>query len=387
MNLIPRKTLIKKLYEHLQHLDCGRFTIVTPEGETKVFDGKHDGPHALMRVSDWKVLEMVVERGDVGLGETYVEGLWATDDLEAVMLFFLHNMEQFENYAHGTKLQRLLFWANNTLLRRNSKSGSRENIKAHYDVGNDFYRLWLDPSMTYSAALWNNASNLQEAQFNKYQRILDRIDGQRDILEIGCGWGGFAEQAANQQRKVTGLTISQAQHEFATKRLDGRADILLQDYRDVQGKFDALVSIEMFEAVGEKYWGGYFATLRDRLKDNGRAVIQTITIRDDLFEGYRKYGDYIREYTFPGGMLPSVAKFREEAQKVGLACTDVFHFGQDYARTLRAWLEQFEERLGDIRAMGYSEAFIRSWRFYMCLCISAFVAERTNVAQLELRHA
>lgn len=387
MKLIPRKTLIAGLFGQLQHLDCGQLTLTTPEGESHVFKGRHDGPVATITIHDWRVLESVASRGDVGLGETYVDGLWTTDDLEAVMLLFLHNMEQLDQYAHGNALQRLVFWAHNTLLRRNNKTNSAENIKAHYDVGNDFYSLWLDKTMTYSSAIWDGAATLEDAQKNKYQRILDHLGDRREILEIGCGWGGFAEHAADQQRKVTGVTISKAQHDFATRRLNGRADIRLQDYRDITGKFDALVSIEMFEAVGERYWSGYFSTLRDRMKPDGRAMVQTITIRDDLFSEYRKRGDYIREYTFPGGMLPSIDRFQQEALRVGLQCSNIFHFGKDYARTLRVWMEKFEARRKDILAMGHGEGFIRSWRFYMCLCIAAFEAERTNVAQVELRHA
>lgn len=386
MNLIPRKTMVKSLFKHLQSLENGQLTLTTPEGEVHVFKGKHDGPIADIALHDWGVLEQVVSRGDVGLGETYADGRWSTDNLEAVMQLFLFNMEQFDDYAHGSALQRFAFWVHNALIRRNSKRNSVSNIKAHYDVGNDFYRLWLDETMTYSSAIWNGANSLKAAQGNKYQRILDRLGQRREILEIGCGWGGFAEQAAEQQRCVTGVTISEAQHAFATQRLNGKADIRLQDYRDIKGQFEALVSIEMFEAVGERYWGGYFATLRDRLKPNGRAMVQTITIRDELFDAYRSRGDYIREYTFPGGMLPSIERFQQEAGKAGLHCSNIYHFGKDYARTLRAWLASFEERLQDIRAMGYGESFIRSWRFYMCLCIAAFDAERTNVAQVELRH-
>jgi cyclopropane-fatty-acyl-phospholipid synthase len=276
----------------------------------------------------------------------------------------------------------------NRIICRNNIRGSRNNIKAHYDVGNDFYRLWLDETMTYSSALFSQgAKDLAEAQRAKYGRILERINGASSLLEIGCGWGGFAEEASKSDRHVTGLTISPSQHAFATERLAGKADIRLQDYRKTEGLFDAIVSIEMFEAVGERYWPVYFKTIAERLKKGGKAVIQTITIRDEFFEGYRVRSDFIRHYVFPGGMLPSARSFRKEAAKAGLQCLDSFDFGQDYARTLREWAIRFEEKRAEILSMGYSEAFIRNWRFYLGICAAAFAVGRTDVVQVELAHA
>jgi cyclopropane-fatty-acyl-phospholipid synthase len=255
-------------------------------------------------------------------------------------------------------------------------------------VGNDFYRLWLDRSMTYSSALYDGTDELYRAQQNKYERILSRIQKPgASVLEIGCGWGGFAERAAASAHHVTGLTISPAQHAFAQKRLNGAADIRLEDYRSCKGRFDNIVSIEMFEAVGEHYWPQYFACVAERLKRGGRAVIQTITIRDDLFDGYRSRSDFVRHYVFPGGMLPSLARFREEAERAGLRFAGAFAFGRDYARTLRAWSERMQAKKDEIMALGHDESFLRNWQFYLGICAAAFQVERTDVVQVELVNA
>lgn len=336
----------------------------------------------------------LLERGDIAFGEDYIAGKWETASVEALLTFFLLNFDTFESFAHGNWISRFGLSLYNKFVRRNNKKGSRKNIEAHYDVGNDFYRLWLDKTMTYSSALFSDTQSLEEAQTAKYQRILERIGGVagKQLLEIGCGWGGFAEEATKAMSNITSLTISPSQHKYATERLagnssQGKAEIRLQDYRDVKGSFDAIVSIEMFEAVGEQYWPIYFKTIAERLKRGGKAVIQTITMRDDCFDEYRKRSDFIRHYVFPGGMLPSLQRFREEAALAGLKCMDAFSFGQDYARTLREWLVRLEERSEEILKLGYSEAFLRNWRFYLGVCAAAFAAERTNVVQVELMHA
>jgi cyclopropane-fatty-acyl-phospholipid synthase len=277
----------------------------------------------------------------------------------------------------------------NTMLRRNSLRGSRRNIEAHYDVGNSFYSLWLDETMTYSSALYErDQALLEEAQKSKYQRILNRLGPDKSrVLEIGCGWGGFADIATHRDHEVTGITVSPSQHAFATERLAGRADVRLEDYRATKGTFDAIVSIEMFEAVGERYWPQYFQVLSERLKRGGRAVLQVITIRDDLFAGYRTRSDFIRQYVFPGGMLPSVSGLVREADRAGLKTVDVYGFGQDYARTLRAWSERFSAAEDRIRALGHGDAFVRNWQFYFGICAAAFAVNRTNVVQVELAHA
>jgi len=348
--------------------------------------GPKPGPHAQFSLNEWDVLRRVAARGDIGLCEDYIAGAWTTDSIENLFSLFLLNIDHFDDFANGSFLNQLFFRIHNSFVRRNSLSGSKRNIQDHYDVGNDFYSLWLDKSMTYSSALFGGADvALEDAQRNKYERILSRFQKRAaSVLEIGCGWGGFAERASQESHNVTGLTISPAHHRFALERLKGAADIKLEDYRKSRGLFDMIVSIEMFEAVGERYWPQYFATVAERLKEGGRAVIQTITIRDDLFDAYRTRSDFIRHYVFPGGMLPSLQRFREEAERAGLKVAGVFSFGKDYARTLREWSERMQEKSADIKALGHDERFLRNWEFYLGICAAAFSVERTDVSQVEL---
>jgi cyclopropane-fatty-acyl-phospholipid synthase len=389
MRLIPLSYKVKNFLNVLKHIDKGTLTLITPKGVKSTIEGKISGLHAELHIKDWNVVENIASRGDIGLGEDYILGLWDSKDVEALITLFLHNLEALESYAHGTGFKRLFFILYNTVLKRNSKSGSRKNILAHYDVGNDFYNLWLDQSMTYSSALYGSgAQSLEEAQKAKYHRILDKMGHDvSSLLEIGCGWGGFADLAAQKVKDITCLTISKAQHDYATNRLRNRAKILLKDYRDMKSRFDAIVSIEMFEAVGEKYWPAYFKAIANNLKKNGKAIVQTITVQDEIFYDYRSRSDFIRHYVFPGGMLPSLKRFQEDAAKAGLQCVEIFTFGEDYAATLREWLKRFDARIDDIKALGYNDHFIRNWRFYLCLCAAAFAVGRTNVAQIELTHA
>jgi cyclopropane-fatty-acyl-phospholipid synthase len=328
-------------------------------------------------------------RGDIGLGEDYIAGLWETESIERLVSLFLLNMNRLDGYAHGNLLNRIGFVLCDAIIRRNSIRGARRNIKRHYDVGNDFYGLWLDETMTYSAALFDVPSlTLADGQRRKYARILERCPVKRaSVLEIGCGWGGFVEQASADGHDVTAITISPAQHEFASKRINGAADIRLQDYRAVRSVFDMIVSIEMIEAVGERYWTDYFETVARSLRPGGRALIQAILIRDELFPHYRRRSDFIRHYVFPGGMLPSLQRFKEEAEAAGLRIADVFAFGQDYAQTLRHWLTRLGGREKEAKALGYDDAFLRNWQFYLGMCAASFSVERTNVAQIELVHA
>ncbi|HEX2760068.1 MAG TPA: cyclopropane-fatty-acyl-phospholipid synthase family protein, partial [Rhizomicrobium sp.] len=345
-------------------------------------------PKARFEIAEWDVLRRIMARGDIGLGEEYIAGSWRTDSVENLVSLFLLNLDHFEDFSDGNLVNRIGFVLHNALVRRNSVAGSARNIKAHYDVGNDFYRLWLDESMTYSSALYAGTDQLYRAQQNKYERILSKFQkAKADVLEIGCGWGGFAERAAADDHHVTGLTISPAQHGFASDRLDGKAEIRLEDYRRCKGSFDNIVSIEMFEAVGEHYWPQYFATVAERLKQGGRAVIQTITIRDELFSGYRSRSDFIRHYVFPGGMLPSLARFREEAERAGLKFADAFSFGKDYARTLRDWSTRMQEKSTEVMALGHDQQFLRNWQFYLGICAASFNVARTDVAQVELVNA
>jgi len=375
----------RRWHNALSRLEFGTLDFIAPNGEVTTVRGPKPGPHAQFSLNEWDVLRRVAARGDIGLGEDYIAGAWTTDSIENLFSLFLLNIDHFDDFANGSFLNQLFFRIHNSFVRRNSLSGSKRNIQDHYDVGNDFYSLWLDKSMTYSSALFGGADvALEDAQRNKYERILSRFQKRAaSVLEIGCGWGGFAERATQESHNVTGLTISPAQHRFALERLKGAADIKLEDYRKSRGLFDVIVSIEMFEAVGERYWPQYFATVAERLKEGGRAVIQTITIRDDLFDAYRTRSDFIRHYVFPGGMLPSLQRFREEAERAGLKVAGVFSFGKDYARTLREWSERMQEKSADIKALGHDERFLRNWEFYLGICAAAFSVERTDVSQVE----
>ncbi|MBY0406759.1 MAG: cyclopropane-fatty-acyl-phospholipid synthase family protein, partial [Rickettsiales bacterium] len=278
MKLISDAMVEKGFVQALEGLRYGSLTLTTPAGKDYTFTGREAGPHATFKLANWGVMKNAMMRGDIALGEDYIAGLWETDSIENLFAVFMLNMDELDSYAHGDWLRRLGFLLYNRVICRNSKKGSSANIQAHYDVGNDFYKLWLDETMTYSSAIYHTPEQeLAEAQRAKYGRILSRVGDADSVLEVGCGWGGFAEEAVKDSRKLTGITISPSQHAFATERLGGAADIRLQDYRELDGKFDAIVSIEMFEAVGERYWKQYFRTLSEKLKRGGKAVVQTIT--------------------------------------------------------------------------------------------------------------
>jgi len=375
----------------LERLQVGRLLVTTPAGASLSFG--HGEPHASIRLANWKVFGASLSRGDIGFAEGWINGDWQTDSLPPLLKVLLANRDVIERAIYGHWWGQALYRIKH-LLNRNSKAGSRRNIHAHYDLGNPFYAVWLDPSMTYSSALFGNepARSLQDAQTAKYRRILDQLalpPGAR-VLEIGCGWGGFAELAARDGLHVTGLTLSTEQHAWATRRLADaglgeQARFLLQDYRDEKGQFDAIVSIEMFEAVGERYWPSYFETLQRCLRPGGRAVVQTITIDDTLFERYRRGTDFIQQYIFPGGMLPSPEVFARQAQSAGLALDDAFGFGLDYARTLAIWRDSFLDALPQITAQGFDARFARTWEFYLAYCEAGFAQRSTDVVQFTLR--
>ncbi|CUJ90144.1 SAM-dependent methyltransferase [Shimia thalassica] len=385
---------MKFITKHLKHdflntcegLRHGSLRVLTPEGE--IHDFGTGSPQAELQINDWSAITAIAARGDVGFGETYVAGLWDSPSIETLITVALKNRDALGTFARPGLLNTLKFRAVDRILRGNSVRGSSRNIRSHYDVGNEFYQLWLDSGMTYSSALFAKGDNdLERAQNRKYDRILDRLGDGEGVLEIGCGWGGFAERAAEQGRHVTGITISPSQKGYADARLDGRADIRLQDYRKTDGTFDNIVSIEMIEAVGEKYWPTYFGMLKERLAQNGRAVIQAITVEDSYFETYRRNSDYIRQYTFPGGMLLSSQQIRDQAAKSGLVVKDNFAFGQDYARTCRIWAERLNAMAPKIAGLGHDSSFQRNWKYYLELCAGTFAVGQTDVVQVELAHA
>jgi cyclopropane-fatty-acyl-phospholipid synthase len=375
----------RRLFAALEAAPSGRLHLTTPEGDRHTFGTS--GPEADLHIRDWSILPAMERRGDVALGETYIAGLWHTSSIERLVAYALRNFDRLGRYAHASPLRRLRYRLAERLLRNNSIRGASRNIRAHYDVGNEFYQLWLDRSMTYSSALFAEGDDLESAQSRKYDRILSRLGGGDSVLEIGCGWGGFAERASAIGRRVTGLTISPSQKAYADALLDGRADIRLQDYRHVGGRFDNIVSIEMIEAVGERHWPAYFRVLKERLAEGGHAVIQAITISDAEFSTYRSGTDFIRQHVFPGGMLPCQAVLAREASRAGLVTRDCFAFGQHYARTCRTWAARLDAQADRIKAQGFSEEFLRGWRFYLEICAAAFVVGRTDVVQLELVHA
>jgi cyclopropane-fatty-acyl-phospholipid synthase len=375
------------VFQLLEKIRQGRLEIRLPDGGSRVFG---EGEHGVsMQVHDEIIFSQVLARGDIGLAEAYIDGAWDSPDLTGVMTLLAGNRDVLRRAVYGRwrslLLARIRHWLNN-----NSKTGSRKNIMAHYDLGNDFYKRWLDPGMSYSSALYRavDGGDLELAQRAKYSRILRRLGVGRGqhVLEIGCGWGGFAEMAVAAGIKTTGVTLSPAQLAWAQARVP-EADLRLQDYRDIDQQFDHIVSIEMFEAVGERWWPSYFKTLKNALKPGGRAVIQSITISDDIFADYRKGTDFIQQHVFPGGMLPSRAAFRAAAAKQGLTVRNEYAFGTDYARTLAAWRLNFEEQWPHIAAQGFDETFHRLWRMYLCYCEAGFLAGTVDVVHFELDHA
>ena len=380
----------------LGRLHTGTLDVQLPDGSLAHFGGAagNGGPRASLRLNDWRVCGAALKSGDIGFAETFIDGGWTSPDLVALLELFIANREAVDKMIFGSWWGSLAYRLKH-LLNRNSRQGSRKNIHAHYDIGNPFYRLWLDETMNYSSALFEGdlTRPTAQAQAAKVRRALRECGvqpGQR-VLEIGCGWGALAEMAAAEfGARVTGVTLSSEQLAFARDRMQRhglaeRVDLRLQDYRDIDEEpFDAIASIEMFEAVGREYWGDFFSTLRARLKPGGRACIQTITIRDELFERYARSTDFIQQYIFPGGLLPSPHAFRTEARKAGLEVSHELAFGSCYAETLRRWRVQFLARDNQVRQLGFDTRFMRIWEFYLAYCEAAFNSGDTNVMQFTL---
>ncbi len=375
----------------LLQIKGGATVVSLPNGKRLRFGD--DGVAAVdFKIRDYRFARRVLLNGDIGFAEGLMARELETDDLSALLTLLADNVERFKRLLEGSPVGKAMNWLRH-LSNANTKSGSRKNILAHYDLGNRFYEAWLDPSMTYSSARFDTkVRDLEAAQHAKYRALAEHLDLKPTdhVLEIGCGWGGFAEFAAREYgARVTGITISDEQFAYATSRMEraGLAhlvEIKRQDYRDVEGQFDKVASIEMFEAVGEQYWPTYFAKIADVLKPGGRAGLQIITIKDELFATYRKRADFIQRYVFPGGMLASVERLKEETAKAGLAWREIEAFGQSYAQTLAAWADRFKAKWSDIRALGFDERFKQLWLFYLSYCEAGFRTGRTNVVQLEL---
>ena len=377
----------------LQGLRAGSIAIRLPDGRVFRVEGPEPGPQAQLHVRNPALFSRIAREGELGFCEAYLDGWWDSPDLQVFLDVLLSSSDWVDRSHPGARLmqayQRFSHWLN-----RNSKNQARKNISHHYDLGNAFYERWLDQTMTYSSALFADPSEeLTEAQRRKYESIFDRIDARPDghILEIGCGWGGFAEYAAGERgARVTGLTISREQHEFASRRvfeagLSDRVSIQMRDYRDERGSYDGIASIEMFEAVGEKYWPSYFGAMRDRLKPGAQAAIQVITVTDAAFPTYRKTVDFIQKYIFPGGMLPSPSALRDQINRAGLRQVASLEFGESYSETLRRWHVDFNAAWSDIQAMGFDDRFRRMWNFYLTSCAAAFRTGTTDVAQVTIQ--
>ena len=380
---------VRKVLELAGHLEHGTLEIVMPDGAAFAFGGKAPGPAAVMRVRDFAFARGLAQ-GDIGIAEAYMRGEWDTPDLTAFLEVFCINQPVIARLLEGKPVARFMQMAWHWL-HRNTRAGSRRNIHAHYDLGNSFYAKWLDPSMTYSSGLDLRADgDLEKSQHRKYAALADAIGAPHNghVLEIGCGWGGFAEYAARERGwRMTCLTISREQFDFARKRmfdagLAERVEIRMQDYRDELGLYDGVASIEMFEAVGEAYWGDYFAQLRDRLKTAARAGLQIITIDEAVFPRYRRELDFIRRYIFPGGMLPTMEILRDMGVSNGLSPVAHRAFGADYALTLERWRENFRAAWSGIAPEGFDERFRRMWEYYLCYCEAGFRSGVIDVRQL-----
>ncbi|MEM8646886.1 MAG: cyclopropane-fatty-acyl-phospholipid synthase family protein, partial [Pseudomonadota bacterium] len=365
----------------------GELTVLSPSGRKLTVGEAGPWPAAQLDIKSWKVIARAIQRGGNGFAESYMRGEIETADLTNLIRFFARNKAALVaaggSLFRSRRMDRLAH-----LLRNNSVAGSRRNIAAHYDLGNGFYDLWLDETMTYSSALFAGENRtLAEAQRAKYQTILEALEVSQgaEVLEVGCGWGGFIDHALEAMDvRVKAITVSKEQHAFAEERVgalarSGNAEVCLEDYRHTSGTYDGIVSIEMIEAVGEAHWPTYFKTLSERLKPGASAVVQAITIAPEQFEGYRRKADFVQRYIFPGGMLPTVPILKDQAEKAGLTPETVVEFGPDYAETLKQWRVAFEAQWPTIKAQGFDERFRRMWRYYLCYCEAAFTEGLTSV--------
>jgi cyclopropane-fatty-acyl-phospholipid synthase len=385
---LPR--LVRLAFGFGSRLRRGTLDVTLPDGRTLRLGGIEPGPSAAMKLYNYGFASRLLNGGDIGIAEAYLNGEWDTPDLTQFLYLFCVNHDLIQAMLGDKPLMRFVqmvrHWFN-----RNTKRQARRNIYAHYDIGNAFYSAWLDPSMTYSSALFeDDTPDLAAAQNNKYRRLAEAIDlrpGQK-LLEIGCGWGGFAEYAAKTFGvRVVGLTISKEQRDFAQARIQNaglgdKVEIRLQDYRDERDQYDRIASIEMIEAVGEPFWPTYFNQLHQRLKPGGLAGIQAITVRDELFDSYRRRVDFIQRYIFPGGMLPSPNVLRSLGERAQMPLIRERVFGQDYAKTLAVWRTSFGHAWTDLTSLGFDEPFRRLWEYYLCYCEAGFRAEKIDVRQL-----
>jgi len=382
-----------RVFNLVRKLNSGRVDFILPDGRQFRAEGAKPGPVAEVFINNPDVFARLVREGDLGFSDAYLDGWWTTPDLQAFMDFIHADNDDMYDEFPGMGLvrawEKARFW-----FQSNSKRQALKNISYHYDLGNDFYKLWLDDTMTYSSALFSTSQeSLENAQVAKYASMIDQMGVKPGdhVLEIGCGWGGFAEYAAKERGlKVTGLTISKEQLDFARKRINNKGlgdkvNLKLQDYRDETGVYDGVASIEMFEAVGEKYWPIYFNKVKQCLKPGKQATLQIITIHDSRWEVYRKGVDFIQKYIFPGGMLPSPTVLRQEVAKAGLNVQHSIEFGKSYSQTLRRWFEVFNDQWDTISGMGFDDRFRRMWNFYLTSCAATFESGNCDVTQITLQ--
>jgi len=383
----PAAWLLQRL---LRGFDFGHLTVRLPSGRLVRKAGALPGPEAVLELRRWRGLRRVVTGGALGLAEGYVAGDWTSPDLPSLIELLALNIDGIEAARPASPLSR---WTARLRHRANanSRKGSRRNISFHYDLGNAFYAAWLDSGMQYSSAIYAEGDDLERAQTRKLERIADwlALSGGESVLEIGIGWGALAEHlAARHGADITGVTLSERQLAYATSRLGAAgldADLRLQDYREIPGQYDRIVSIEMIEAVGEAYWPNYFGVLRDRLVPGGRAVIQAITIDAARFEPYRRQPDFIQLHIFPGGMLPTKEAVQQQAEAAGLTLSRVESFGSSYAATLAEWRKRFHARWAEIERLGFDDRFRRLWDYYLAYCEGGFRAGQLDVSLFELR--
>ena len=388
---LPR--YFSRVFDLVGKLNSGRVDFVLPDGRRFRAEGKCPGPVAEITINNPEVFARLIREGDLGFSDAYLDEWWTTPDLQTFMDFIHADNDDMYDGFSGIAIvrawEKVRFW-----FQSNSKRQALKNISHHYDLGNDFYSLWLDDTMTYSSALFNTGQeSLENAQIAKYASMIDQMGVKPGdhVLEIGCGWGGFAEYAAKERGlKVTGLTISKEQLLYAKERiknkgLEDKVDLKLQDYRDEMGVYDGVASIEMFEAVGEKYWPIYFETIKHCLKPGRQATLQIITVHDARWDVYKKSVDFIQKYIFPGGMLPSPTVLRQEVTKAGLRVQHSIEFGKSYSQTLRRWFDVFNDQWDTINDMGFDDRFRRMWNFYLTSCAATFESGNCDVTQITLQ--
>tara|TARA_B100000886_G_C20399334_1_gene481848 strand:+ start:103 stop:1284 length:1182 start_codon:yes stop_codon:yes gene_type:complete len=388
-----KKNKLELFIDLLSEAKCGRISVLKDKKELLSHIGSKKGPAAKIIIKSEKCIDDFFLKGDLGWAESYIEGNWDTPDLTDFLEWGALNFHEFTRFMRGRWFV-ILYLRLRHMLNRNSKSGSKKNISFHYDLGNNFYKQWLDKSMTYSSAIFKNKNqDLYPAQINKYEELSKLCEIKRGsrVLEVGCGWGGFSEFLAKKfNANVTAITISREQFESVNQKiqkenLHGLVDVRLSDYRDIKEKFDHVVSIEMFEAVGEKYWLTFFNTLKQNLSHNGTIGLQTITIEDNFFKSYKRFPDFIQTYIFPGGMLPSVEEIKKITRVTGLRIDKEKMFGEHYARTISYWKIAFDNSWNNIRTFGFDSTFKRLWKYYLSYCEGGFRSGNINVGQFLIK--